>query len=181
VEKGKALLKEAGVGDGFSTDLWYLPVQRPYNPDGKKIAEMMQADLAKVGINVNLKTFDWAEYLKRMHAGEAPLGQIGWGADIGDPDNFMYLLGCGGTGKAPGQNNEKWCNNEYDALLKQGLETSDQAKRVEIYKKAQQLIHDEAPIVPLVHSVVYMPMSKKVEGYVIDPLGMHNFENVGLK
>ena len=86
-----------------------------------------------------------------------------------------------GTGKAPGQNNEKWCNNEYDALLKQGLETSDQAKRVEIYKKAQQLIHDEAPIVPLVHSVVYMPMSKKVEGYVIDPLGMHNFENVGLK
>ncbi len=52
----------------------------------------------------------------------------------------MYLHGCSGTGKAPGQNNEKWCNNDYDALLKQGLETSDQAKRVEIYKKAQQLI-----------------------------------------
>src|SRR4051812_39140303 len=178
--KAKEMLESQGVKD-LSVDLWYQPVSRAYNLDGKKMGELMQADLAKVGIKVNLITFDWAEYLKRMHNGEAPLGQIGWGADIGDPDNFMYLHGCGGTGKAPGQNNEKWCNNDYDALLKQGLETSDQAKRVEIYKKAQQLIHDEAPIVPLVHSVVYMPMSKKVAGYVIDPLGMHNFENVGLK
>ncbi len=43
------------------------------------MGELMQADLAKVGINVNLITFDWAEYLKRMHNGESPLGQIGWG------------------------------------------------------------------------------------------------------
>jgi dipeptide transport system substrate-binding protein len=178
--KAKEMLESQGVKD-LSVDLWYQPVSRAYNLDGKKMGELMQADLKKVGINVNLVTYDWAEYLKRMHAGEAPLGQIGWGADIGDPDNFLYLHGCGGTGKAPGQNNEKWCNNDYDALLKQGLETSDQAKRVEIYKKAQQLIAEEAPIVPLVHSVVYMPMSKKVEGYVLDPLGMHNFENVGLK
>jgi dipeptide transport system substrate-binding protein len=178
--KAKEMLESQGVKD-LSVDLWYQPVSRSYNLDGKKMGELMQADLAKVGIKVNLITYDWAEYLKRMHNGEAPLGQIGWGADIGDPDNFMYLHGCGGTGKAPGQNNEKWCNKDYDALLKQGLETSDQAKRVEIYKKAQVLIHDEAPIVPLVHSVVYMPMSKKVEGYVLDPLGMHNFEGVALK
>jgi dipeptide transport system substrate-binding protein len=178
--KAKEMLESQGVKD-LKVDLWYQPVSRLYNLDGKKMGELMQADLAKVGINVNLKTFDWGEYLKRMHDGEAPLGQIGWGADIGDPDNFMYLHGCGGTGKAPGQNNEKWCNDEYDALLKQGLETSDQAKRAEIYKKAQVLIHEEAPIVPLVHSVAYMPMSKKVAGYIIDPLGIHNFENVGLK
>lgn len=178
--KAKEMLESQGVKD-LAVDLWYQPVSRPYNLDGKKMGELMQADLAKVGIKANLVTYDWAEYLKRMHAGEAPLGQIGWGADIGDPDNFLYFHGCGGTGNPPGQNNEKWCNNDYDALLKQGKETSDQAKRTEIYKKAQELMHEEAPIVPIVHSLTFVPMSKKVDGYVLDPLGIHNFENVGLK
>jgi len=179
-KKAKEMLESQGVKD-LAVDLWYQPVSRPYNLDGKKMGELMQADLAKVGIKANLVTYDWAEYLKRMHAGEAPLGQIGWGADIGDPDNFLYFHGCGGTGNPPGQNNEKWCNNDYDALLKQAKETSDVAKRTELYHKAQQLMHEEAPIVPIVHSVTFMPMSKKVVGYMIDPLGIHNFEGVGLK
>jgi dipeptide transport system substrate-binding protein len=175
--KAKEMLEGAGVKD-LSVDLWYQPVSRPYNLDGKKMGELMQADLAKVGIKANLVTYDWAEYLKKLHAGEAPMAQIGWTGDIGDPDNFLYLHGCNGTGKAPEQNNEKWCNSDYDALLKQGKETSDQAKRVEIYAKAEQLVRDEAAVVPIVHSVVYMPMSKKVHGYVMDPLGFHNFEGV---
>jgi dipeptide transport system substrate-binding protein len=49
-EKAKALLKEAGVTTPLEIDLWYMPVQRPYNPNAKRIAEIMQADLAKVGI-----------------------------------------------------------------------------------------------------------------------------------
>jgi dipeptide transport system substrate-binding protein len=178
--KAKEMLEGAGVKD-LTVDLWYQPVSRPYNLDGKKMGELMQADLAKVGIKANLVTYDWGEYLKRLHDGEAPMAQIGWTGDIGDPDNFLYLHGCGGTGTPPGQNNEKWCNSEYDALLKQGKETSDQAKRIEIYAKAEQIVHDEAAVVPIVHSVVYMPMSKKVQGYVMDPLGFHNFEGVSLK
>jgi dipeptide transport system substrate-binding protein len=178
-DKAKQMLEAAGVKD-LTTDLWYQPVSRPYNLDGKKMGELMQADLAKVGIKVNLVTYDWGEYLKRLHNGEAPMAQIGWTGDIGDPDNFLYLHGCNGTGQAPGQNNEKWCNNDYDAMLKQAKETSDQAKRTEIYDKAEQLLHDEAPVVPIVHSVVYMPMNKKVQGYVMDPLGFHNFEGVSL-
>jgi dipeptide transport system substrate-binding protein len=179
-EKAKSMLEGAGVKD-LAVDLWYQPVSRPYNLDGKKMGELMQADLAKVGIKANLVTFDWGEYLKRLHAGEAPMAQIGWTGDIGDPDNFLYLHGCGGTGKAPGQNNEKWCNNDYDALLKQAKETADVQKRTELYAKAEQLIHDEAAVVPIVHSVVYMAMSKNVEGYVMDPLGFHNFEGVTKK
>jgi dipeptide transport system substrate-binding protein len=175
--KAKTMLEGAGVKD-LTVDLWYQPVSRPYNLDGKKMGELMQADLAKVGIKANLVTYDWAEYLKKLHDGEAPMAQIGWTGDIGDPDNFLYLHGCNGAATAPGQNNEKWCNADYDALLKQGKETSDQAKRIEIYAKAEQLIHDEAPVVPIVHSVVFMPMSKKVHGYVVDPLGFHNFEGV---
>jgi dipeptide transport system substrate-binding protein len=178
--KAKEMLEAAGVKD-LTIDVWYQPVARPYNLDGKKMGELMQADLAKVGIKANLVTFDWAEYLKRLHAGEAPMAQIGWTGDIGDPDNFLNLHGCGGTQTPPPQNNEKWCSDAYDALLKQAKESSDVAQRTDLYKKAQALLVEEAPVVPLVHSVVYMPMSKKVEGYVMDPLGFHNFEGVSLK
>ncbi|SPZ01351.1 dipeptide ABC transporter, substrate-binding protein [Proteus mirabilis] len=46
-EKAKALLKEAGLADGFTIDLWAMPVQRPYNPNARRMAEMVQADWGK--------------------------------------------------------------------------------------------------------------------------------------
>jgi ABC-type dipeptide transport system, periplasmic component len=52
------------------------------------------------------------------------------------------------------------------------------AKRTEFYKKAQEIAHDEAPMVPIAHSIVYMAMSKNVQNYIMDPLGFHNFEGV---
>ena len=176
-EGAKKLLAEAGVTD-LSVDLWYMPKYRPYNPDGKKMGELMQADLAKVGIKANLVTFEWGEYRKRMGNGEHLMGQIGWTGDNGDPDNFLFLLGCNGKAEAPTQNNSKWCNADYDAALKAAKETADVGKRTEYYKKAQEIAHEEAPQVPLAHSIVYMALSKKVSNYIQDPLGYHNFEGV---
>jgi dipeptide transport system substrate-binding protein len=66
-EKAKALLKEAGLESGFETEMITLPVTRPYNPDGKKMGELMQADLAKIGIKVKLVTFDWPTFLKKTN------------------------------------------------------------------------------------------------------------------
>jgi dipeptide transport system substrate-binding protein len=176
-EGAKKLLAEAGVSN-LTFDLWYMPKYRPYNPDGKKMGELMQADLAKIGVKVNLVTYEWGEYRKRLAAGEHVAGQIGWTGDNGDPDNFLYLLGCNGKTEAPGQNNSKWCNADYDAALKAGKETADVAKRTQFYTKAQEIAHEEAPEVPLVHSIVYMAMSNKVKNYIQDPLGYHNFEGV---
>ncbi len=72
-----------------TTDLWAMPVQRPYNPNAKRIAELMQADLAKIGVKAEIKTFEWGEYRKRMQAGEHQMGMLGWTGDNGDPDNFL--------------------------------------------------------------------------------------------
>ena len=106
------------------------------------------------------------------------MGQIGWTGDNGDPDNFLSLWGCNGSPTPPTQNNTKWCNADYDAALKGAKETADVAKRTEFYKKAQEIAHDEAPMVPIAHSIVYMAMSKNVQNYIMDPLGFHNFEGV---
>ena len=97
------MLKAAGV-ENLETDLWWMPVQRPYNPNAKRMAEMMQADLAKVGINAKLVSYEWGEYRKRLQAGEHQMGLLGWTGDNGDPDNFFFLLGCDDDGKPNAQN-----------------------------------------------------------------------------
>jgi dipeptide transport system substrate-binding protein len=143
-EKAKAMLAEAGVTD-LKTDLWYMPVQRPYNPDAKKMAELMQADLAKVGITAELKTFEWGEYRKRLQAGEHQMGMLGWTGDNGDPDNFMGVLLSCGSAREGGQNVAKWCDEGFTKLIDEAKQTSDVAKRTELYKQAQVIFHDQAP------------------------------------
>ena len=115
-EKAKAMLAAAGVKTPLDIDLWYQPVSRPYNPNGKRIGEMMQADLAKIGVNAKLVTYEWGEYRKRMQAGEDMTGQMGWTGDNGDPDNFFFLDGCP-DGKPADNNLPKWCNAEFNDLL----------------------------------------------------------------
>jgi dipeptide transport system substrate-binding protein len=117
-KKAAELLKEAGVSN-LTTDLWYMPVQRPYNPDAKKVAELMQSDLAKVGITAELKTFEWGEYRKRLQAGEHQMGLLGWTGDNGDPDNFMGVLLSCGSARPGGQNIAKWCNKDFSDLIDQ--------------------------------------------------------------
>jgi dipeptide transport system substrate-binding protein len=179
-KKAAALLKEAGVTN-LQTDLWYMPVQRPYNPDAKKIAELIQSDLAKVGVTAELKTFEWGEYRKRLQAGEHQMGLLGWTGDNGDPDNFMGVLLSCKSAREGGQNIAHWCNEAFSKLMDEAKLTADRAKRTALYEKAQVIFHEEAPWFPIAHSVVYMPMSKNVVGYKVHPLGTHIFEGVDLK
>ncbi len=175
----KALLKAAGYPDGFETDLWAMPVQRPYNPNARRMAEMMQADLAKVGIKAKIVTYEWGEYLKRSKQGEHQMILLGWTGDNGDPDNFMYvLLGCAA---AKGANRARWCYKPFNDLLVEAKRTADVAKRTELYRKAQVIFKEEAPWFTIAHSVVFMPVRKEVVDYRIDPFGGHVFYGVDLK
>jgi dipeptide transport system substrate-binding protein len=180
LEKAKSLLKEAGVTTPLEIDLWYMPVQRPYNPNAKRIAEMMQSDLAKVGVNAKLITFEWGEYRKRAQQGEHTTAQLGWTGDNGDPDNFFFLRGCAAA-RPGGQNITKWCNKEYDDLLNHAKKLSDVAERTKMYEKMQVIEHEEAPDLKLAHSIVYETMRKEVEGYQQSPLGAHHFKGVDVK
>jgi len=180
-EKAQALLREAGFPQGFSTDLWYMPVSRPYNPNAKRIAEMIQADLARIGVRARLVTHDWTTYRTKLHAGEHSMALFGWTGDNGDPDNFLYvLLGCA-AGRTGGNNVAKWCNAEYDALVTQARRLTDRGERERLYREAQVIFNREAPWVPIAHSVVFMATRAEVQGFVMDPLGRHAFEGVSLK
>jgi dipeptide transport system substrate-binding protein len=179
-EKAKKLLAEAGLADGFSTDLWAMPVQRPYNPNARRIAELMQADLAKVGIKAEIKSFEWGEYRKRMRAGDHQMGQLGWTGDNGDPDNFLHvLLGCDAL--RTGGNSAKWCYKPFDDLVVEAEHITDIPKRTELYKKAQVIFKEEAPWFTIAHSVQFTPVRKEVVGFMMSPLGGHDFYGVDIK
>src|SRR5699024_5813647 len=67
----KELLKEADLEDGFEMELWAMPEPRPYMPDGQKIAEVIQKDLAEVNIDAEIVSHEWATYLELAEKGEA--------------------------------------------------------------------------------------------------------------
>jgi dipeptide transport system substrate-binding protein len=179
-EKAKKMLADAGVKTPLDIDLWWMPVQRPYNPNAKRIAEMMQADLSKVGVNAKLVSYEWGEYRKRLQQGEHLTGQLGWTGDNGDPDNFFFLLGCAGA-RPGGQNLSKWCNKEFDDRLVKARSISDKAERTKLYEEMQVIAKEEAPQFTIAHSVVYEPVRKEVVGWKISPFGRHEFYGVELK
>jgi dipeptide transport system substrate-binding protein len=179
-EKAKAMLAAAGVKTPLDIDLWWMPVQRPYNPNAKRIAEMMQSDLAKIGVNAKLVSYEWGEYRKRLQQGEHMTGQLGWTGDNGDPDNFFFLLGCAAA-RPGGQNLSKWCNKEFDDLINKAKTISDVAERTKLYEQAQVIVKEEAPWFTIAHSVVYEPTRKEVVDYKVSPLGRHEFYGVDLK
>ena len=179
IEKAKKLLSEAGFPNGFKTELWTLPVSRPYNPNGKKMGEMMQADLSKIGIKATLISYDWPTYLEKSKNGEHQMLQMGWTGDNGDPDNFLHvLLSC--SGARAGANRARWCDARFDKLVNGAKVIFDQEKRSDLYKKAQELFKEESPWVPLAHSITHKALRSNVTGYKIDPLGSDYFYHIDL-
>jgi len=177
--KAKELLAQAGFAGGFKTNVWAMPVQRPYNPNAKRMAELIQADWAAVGVTSDVVSYEWGEYLARSKAGEHDTVLLGWTGDNGDPDNFLYvLLSCDGVG---GSNRAQFCNKDFDSLLISAKKTSNMKERTALYEEAQLLFKEEAPWVTIAHSVVYKPVSKNVIDFKIDPFGGHSFYGVDLK
>jgi dipeptide transport system substrate-binding protein len=179
-EQARKLLAEAGYASGFTADLWAMPVQRPYNQNARRMAEMMQADFAKIGVTARIVSYEWTEYLKRSSAGEHDMILLGWTSDNGDPDNILgLLLGCEGV--RSGANKARWCNREYDDLVRRARTISDVAERTRIYQRAQEIFKEEAPWLTMNHSIVFMVLNSRVKNYKVDPTGGQIFYGVDVQ
>ena len=180
IDKAKALLKKAGLTKGFKTELWTLPVARPYIPSGRRLGEMMQADLAKVGIQTRLVTYDWPTYLDKMAKGEHTLAQDGWNGDNGDPDNFLYtLLSCAAIKGS--SNNTFWCHKSFDDLVTKAQQSNDIEERTRLYREAQVIFKEEIPWVSIAHSKTYRALRKNISNYKINPANIDIFTFVEMK
>ena len=179
--EAKKLLAAAGYPNGFVTDLWAMPVQRPYNPNAKRIAELMQADLAKIGVTAEIKSFVWGEYRKRMQAGEHQMGMLGWTGDNGDPDNFLdTLLGCDAA-KTNGSNVAKFCYQPYEEVVSKAKVVTSIAERTKLYEQAQHIFKEQAPWFTIAHAVQIKPIRKEVLDFRLSPFGRHTFYGVDMR
>ncbi|TLX60394.1 ABC transporter substrate-binding protein [Stutzerimonas nosocomialis] len=178
-DKARQLLRDAGVAEGTEITLWAMPVQRPYNPNARLMAEMIQSDWAKIGIKARIVSYEWGEYNKRAKAGEHDTLLIGWTGDNGDPDNWLNVLyGCDAIG---GNNYSRLCDKPFDALIKKAKAITDSEERTELYKQAQHLLKANVQITPIAHSTVYQPMSTQVKDFKISPFGINSFYGVSLE
>ncbi|KGJ05152.1 dipeptide transport system substrate-binding protein [Paracoccus halophilus] len=179
-EAAKKMLEDAGVTD-LSMEVWAMPVQRPYMPNARRAAEMIQADFDKVGVKVKIVSYEWGEYLKKsMEEGREGAVILGWTGDNGDPDNFLSVLLSCASAAPGGANRAFWCNEEFSDLLARAKATSDPAERTSLYEQAQVIFKDQAPWATLAHSTQYVPMARNVTGFVQSPLGDYTFESVDL-
>lgn len=180
LEQARALLEQAGVPEGTVLTLFTRNGGGPTNPNPRLSAEMLQADLAKIGIRLDIRVMEWAEMLRRAKNGEADLVSSGWASDNGDPDNFLTpLLSCDAA--KTGENYARWCNSKFQDLITRARAVIDNDERARLYAEALKVYDDDQPWIGMAHPKMFTAMRDNVEGYVISPLTNNNFATTRVK
>ncbi len=173
-DAAKKLLADAGLPNGFETTIWVRPNGSVLNPNPKAGAELLQADLAKIGVKAQVKIIEWGELIKEAKQGQHDMLFMGWAGDNGDPDNYLSpLFSCNAV--KSGINFARFCDPQLDKLIADGKVTSDVAKRTKAYVDAQKIIHDQALWIPLVYPTAAAITRANVSGYNVSPFGRQNF------
>jgi dipeptide transport system substrate-binding protein len=180
LDKARALLKEAGVPPGTVLTLFTRNGGGATNPNPRLSAEMLQADLGKIGLKVDIRVMEWAEMLRRAKNGEADMVSTGWAGDNGDPDNFLTpLLSCDAV--KSGENYARWCNRKFQALIDKARTITDANERAALYVEALAVYDEDQPWISMAHPKMFTAMRDNVEGYHINPLTNNNFATTQVK
>ncbi len=178
--KARELLAKAGLKDGFNTTIWTRPSGSLLNPNPSLGAQLLQADLAKVGIKAEIRVIEWGELIRRAKAGEHDLLFMGWAGDNGDPDNFLTpQFSCAAV--QSGTNFARYCDKGLDKLISDGKAVTDQAQRSKLYQQAQAQIQKQALWLPLAHPTAAVLAREGVEGYTVSPFGRQDFSRVSVE
>lgn len=150
-QKALELLEKAGYPDGFNMSISVMLEQRPYNPDAKKMAELIQQNLKAININLKIITYEQHTLFNKLERGAYQTALSGWIADNDDPDNFFYnLLSC--EAALGGGNNSFWCEQQFNQLISQAKKQMLLDERKKLYKSAQKIFKQQAPWVPIAHA-----------------------------
>jgi ABC-type transport system substrate-binding protein len=169
VDRARELLDEAGIEEGTTVTL-YHPTAR-YIQDAL-VADAVRAQLAEVGLNVELQTLEWTQYVPHVRR-EAPendvqFAMLGWGTVTMDADYGLFAL-FHSTEIPPGFNGAFYQNPEVDALLDEARTNLDEDRRRELYDEAIAIIWDDAPWLFLYSEVQLTAIRSNVDGFIVHP------------
>ncbi|MDD4169201.1 MAG: ABC transporter substrate-binding protein [Desulfotomaculaceae bacterium] len=164
-EGGKELLAESGHPDGIKITIITYSDTRAYNPaGGEKLAAAIKGDLARVGIEVEIKAYPWDQYKEALYKEEGNAFLYGWSSDNGDPDNFLYTL-LSSLQIESGLNTAHYQNNNVDLLLVKAQRETAPKLREEMYREAVKLIMQDEPWAILNHSLLLVATAPQIEGF----------------
>lgn len=160
-EGAKALLAEAGYGDGCDLEIY----QTSDNPDALALNQVVQSMLSQVGINVKIKQMDEAAYLAERREGKIGMTRAVWWADFNDPDNFLYTFFTERNTKARSINHK---NTDVFQWLEDARAMVDEDERMELYKKIDTaMVQEESAVFPLFQMDHVVVVQDWVKGFQI--------------
>ena len=166
--KAKQLLIEAGYESG--NDITGLEILFNTSENHRKIAlAIQQMWKENLGISVELVNQDWKVYLSREMIGDYSISRAGWIGDYEDPNTFLDLF-------RPNRGNNKtgWENDEYDQLVELANKTLDKNKRYDLLNKAEEILMEELPVIPIYTYVKDYQISSDVKGFFPNYLDHHH-------
>ena len=165
-EAARQLLADSGLELPLEITLNYRDVVRGYLPQPGVVAQDIQAQLADVGINVNIEVMESGAFLDASDRGELGFYLLGWGADYPDATNFLDVHFGQGSSIQFGERYQ-----DIIDLLNEASVTSDPATRLDLYAQANALIRDNAIMVPVAHGGSGVAYKASVVGANVSPLG----------
>lgn len=184
LEKSAALLDEAGWMiddddgwrykeiDGVKVKFDFTMLLPQGSSTGAKVAAIMQADLKKLGVQMQTRTMEWASFLKKVREHEFQAETAAWGTGT-DPDTGRNLWMT--DQYDGGRNYGGYSNARVDELFIEGQKEFDPAKRAAIYQEIHKLIYDDQPYTWLFYRPTLQAVNKRIKGVSFSPRGINNF------
>ena len=173
-EKAKELIAKSGVKD----TTFVLHVND--NPVRLQVAQIIQANLKDIGIDVKIETLEWGTYVQKTGEGEFQAYLGGWVSGTSDADIVLYPLLDSKSIGASG-NRARYSNPKFDKEVEMARTVLNPDERKEYYKNAQLIIQEDAPLINLYNKNENIGINKRILGFEYDPTTMHKFKNLDVK
>lgn len=175
-EKARARLKELGL-ENLTLHLWVPTTSQAWNPSPLKTAELIQADMAQIGVKIVIVPVEGRFQEARLMDMNHDLTLSGWATDSNDPDSFFRpLLSCAAIDSQT--NFAHWCNRDFDSVLQKALSSQQLSQRIDAYDEAQKILAQELPVLPLASSLRLQAYRYDIKGLVLSPFGSASFAGV---
>lgn len=150
------------------------------NSQRQQAAQIIQANLKEIGIDIQLETLEWGTYLQKTAGGDFQGFLGGWISGTSDADIVLFpLLDTKSFGTAG--NRTHYSNPKFDALVEAARSELDVEKRKDLYKEAQLILQEESPLFPLYIKNENIGINKRVQGFQYDPTNMHVLYSLDVK
>ncbi len=169
LEKAKELLERAGYGDGFSCQL-LLAEGRPHQ---RAIVLALMRNARKVGVRIEIQELPFGKLLEKLKRGEYEVAVLAWNADVPDADNFLYPF----FHSRGGHNFSFFSSPVMDRILERARTCYDARRRLSLYRRAQEIVHEQVPIIPLFHKKCIVAFRRGIVDLRFSPKGYIDFSS----